>query len=334
VSDLLEEFGADEPRAAELGLLRARLRGDRTADPLAPGARCLLLRRGREPAACLSWEIGELHGVGRCAIAGHFETADVEAGVRILRRAQELTAAAGGARLVGPMNGSTWADYRLALRAGPGEPAAEPAFSGEPRNPVSYHYSFLYARFTIAARYESRIADLPVRRPRAAELARRMERLGITARPLDPERFEEEVRALFDLSEAAFAGNPYYRRAPFPRVLERYAGMRALLDPELARLAHDRAGRLVGFVLAFPDLLTARDGRPARLVLKTLATTPTARALGAGAYLADQVHELACRRGYEAVIHALMHETNESMRLSRRYRSRPFRRYALYEWAP
>jgi GNAT superfamily N-acetyltransferase len=108
--------------------------------------------------------------------------------------------------------------------------------------------------------------------------------------------------------------------------------IRSLIDPDLIRLARDASGRLLGFLFAFPDPFSAVGGHPTRVVAKTGATAPEARRFGIGMHLLDQVRELAWEKGYQAVIHALMHVANDSMRSSARHESLLFRRYALYEW--
>ncbi len=68
-------------------------------------------------------------------------------------------------------------------------------------------------------------------------------------------------------------------------------------------------------------------------MLKTLATAPELRGLGLGAYLTDEVRRISLEKGFGAVIHALMHVTNDSRKISRHTAS-VFRRYALYQWTP
>ncbi len=57
------------------------------------------------------------------------------------------------------------------------------------------------------------------------------------------------------------------------------------------------------------------------------------RGLGLGAYLTDEVRQIAHEKGYSAVNHALMHVSNDSRRISR-HTAQVFRRYALYQWTP
>jgi hypothetical protein len=317
---VIEEFSAGDPRSLASAL------------PM-PNAHGLLLRRDEAAVARLRYEVTPLGGLPT-GILGQYEAADTEAGVALLREAQRRLAAAGVARVIGPMDGSTWGSYRLALPPEADDPLPDaPPFLTEPQNPPEYAAHFHAAGFTVAASYESRIAPaLPPARPGAPKLAARIAAAGITVRPIDANRFDDELRALFTFSTPTFGSAPFFRPIDFAGFRALYDRLRPILDPDLVLLARDRDGHLAGFVFAIPDALTAVDGCPRRLVLKTLAVHPPM--LGLGTHLADAIHSLAHEKGYASVIHALMHSGNASLPLSAHYSSKLLRRYALYEWRP
>jgi ribosomal protein S18 acetylase RimI-like enzyme len=330
----VEEFGPGDGRMAGFAALRELHPYPTPEEPVTAGARCLLARCGDRPAARLAYTFAEdLHGApGRTGLVGWYETIDVAAGFAVLRAAVERLAADGAVRVLGPINGSTWGRYRLALPPEPWGTPMEPTFLSEPTNLPDYPRDFRQAGFRVAAEYESAIIeDLAAPDAKRDELAERIRSRGVVIRPLDAARFDEELRALYELSVTAFAENLYYSPIGFDEFRARYQPLRPLLDPELVRLAEDADGRLLGFVFAFPDLLTMQDGRPTRAVLKTLATAPAARGLGLGTFLTDEVRRLAHEKGYASVIHALMQADNASVNISR-HTARVFRRYALYEW--
>ena len=307
-------------------------------EPVSKATRCLLAYHGADPVARLSYETADdLVGLpGWTGLVGHYEALQGSAGVQILRHACQLLSERNLDRVVGPMNGSSWRRHRLVLplEEGDSEAVPEPFFT-EPQNPTDYHRHFREAGFAICAQYESRIALNPgTPRPRAERLAERHRRAGITVRPLDLARFDTEVEALFEFCTIAFAGNRFYRRIRFSEFQCLYQRMYSILDPDLVRLAHGPDGRLLGLAFAVPDLFSDEGARPTRVVLKTLASAPDARRHGLGIRLTDEVHAIASAKGYQAVIHALMHVDNHSAGFSRLYHSRLFRRYALYEWKP
>jgi GNAT superfamily N-acetyltransferase len=330
---MIEEFGPDDPaRMANFAAVRQRIGYPAPDEPVQPPARCLLAWNGGIPVARLAFAVAaDLHGApGLTGLIGHYESTDPAAAAVLLRDAAVRLRQERVDRILGPMNGSTWARYRLALPPEPGEPD-EPPFLSEPTNPPDYPADFEAAGFRVAATYESAIVDdLSQADPRRDELAERARARGAAVRPLDAARFEDELRGIYELSVAAFARNLFYSPIGWDEFRARYAPLRPLLDPDLVRLAEDADGGLLGFVFAFPDALTMEGGRPTRVVLKTLATAPAARGLGLGTFLTDEVRRIAREKGYRSVIHALMQADNESIRISR-HSARVFRRYVLYE---
>lgn len=321
----IQETGADDPAFAAV---RERIGYPLPDEPVAADARCLVAYAGAEPVArCAVTTADGLYGApGRTGMIGHYEATDRAAGVAILVEA--LWILPNVDRILGPINGSTWARYRLAF------PGDAPPFLSEPTNPPEYEDDFRAAGFRVAAWYESaRVTDLATPDPRTVDAPERLRARGVTVRALRTDRFDEELEALYALTLEAFAENLYYSPISFTEFRARYTPLRPLLDPELVRLAEDEQGRLLGYVFAFPDLLTMSGGRPTRVVLKTLASAQSARGLGLGTFLGDEIRRLAHERGYTEVIHALMHVQNASVGISR-HTADVFRRYALFEWTP
>ena len=328
----LERFPSGDARLADFAAVRERIGYPSPDEEVHAGTTCLVAYDGDRPVARLGMEVaGELHGApGASGVVGWYEAVDGEAGAALLRRACEEMAGQGMARVLGPMNGSTWKRYRLALPPESGEPAPPP-FLTEPVNPPDYPSHFLAAGFRVAADYESRLAH----RPADGSLDDAGDADGdVTVHPLDPARFEDALREIFDLSLASFADNLFYTPIGFEEFAASYRKVRPLVDPGLVRLARGSDGRLLGFVFAFPDPFDRAGGGHPRVVLKTLATAPEARGMGIGGRLTAEIHDAAFARGAPAVVHALMHVANTSTRISGRHHGELFRRYALYEWTP
>jgi ribosomal protein S18 acetylase RimI-like enzyme len=316
--------------AGEFESVRERAQPGAPAEGVPEGMARLVARRGAVPVArCTLGVADELHGAaGRSGLVGHYEAIDAAAGAELLATARERLAGLGVARVLGPLNGSTWARYRLALGDENAIRNDPDWFLGEPRNPFDYPSHFETAGFSVAARYESRVdADLDDAEPAPPPP-------GVTVAPLDLARFDHELASLFAFSTVAFADNLYYAPIPFALFRAAYDQLRPILDPELVLLAHSNDGRLSGFLLAYADPLRAARGGPPRLVVKTVATAPALRGKGLGNHLLDRVRATARARGFQDIVHALMHVENFSMRMSVRHGSRVFRRYALYGWAP
>jgi len=309
-----------------------------------PGVACVLAWRGSTPVARASIQIArDLHDApGATGMIGHYEASEAEAGTAVLVSACRALAAQGADRVVGPMNGSTWARYRLALRgpaegpqADPGVEAGDPPpFLTEPWNPARYSDDFSAAGFSIEARYESRVDErLDREADDAAERDAGVRAAGIRVRPLDLSRFDAELDALYAMSLASFGANLYYGPIASEAFRAQYQKARPLIDPELVLIAEDARGAPIGFQFAFVDPLSPA-GLPPRAVVKTVATVPAARGKGLADHLLDRLRRRAHTLGCGSAIHALIHVKNVSMRMSSRHESRLFRRYALYRWTP
>ncbi len=347
----IESFTAGGPRMGDFAAVRAGIVYPAPDDETGAGAECLVAYDAGRPVARLATGVApELRGApGPSGLVGWYEALDGEAGTALLVRAREALAERGAARVLGPMNGSTWKRYRLALPPEPGEPAPTP-FLTEPVNPPGYPSHFLAAGFAVAAEYESRAALRPAgASPGRSAAPDAPLPDGVRIAPLDPRRFDDALREIFDLSAAAFADNLYYTPIAFGEFAAGYQKVRPLLDPELVRLARGADGRLLAFVFAFPDPFDrvpdapgagaapaggAPGTRGLRVVLKTLATAPEARGMGLGRRLSEDVHRIAFERRAPSVVHALMQVDNSSTRISERLLGEPFRRYALYGWTP
>ena len=86
----------------------------------------------------------------------------------------------------------------------------------------------------------------------------------------------------------------------------------------------------MGFAFTTPDVIEIARGAPPRTaIIKTLAVLPDRNYAGLGTLLTDRSHAAAAASGYERMIHALMHESNRSRKISA-HTGHTMRRYALF----
>lgn len=329
IEELNARDGADLERFRSLD--RQRPMGPPQPPP--EDARLLVARRGGAPLARSSIRVVEgLTGTrGRTGLIGHYEASDRAAGVTLLRESLARLSEEGVERVVGPMDGTTWDRYRLALPTATGRD--RPPFLSEPVNPPDYPTHFEEAGMDVVEWYVSQIVeDLGALAQRTRDPAESLPGQGIRVSSLDSHRFDRALEELHAVSLEAFAGNPYYSPIPFDRFRALYAPMRELLDPDLVLVARNEDDDAIGFVLSFPDLLDPA-GRPTRIIVKSLAVAPAGRGRGLGSLLVHETHRRAAEKGYEAAIHALMHAGNDSLKISS-HGGVVFRHYALYGWTP
>lgn len=261
----------------------------------------------------------------RPGVIGHYAAGAAAAGCALLRAACRNLEACGCTFAIGPMDGNTWRSYRLVTRT-----SGKPAFFLEPDSPLDWAGHFRVSGFQSLARYFSAMTgrlDTPALP--ALDQTEGMQCRGILLRPLELERFEEEVRRIYSLCLESFKDNLLFTPIPEEEFAWMYRPLRPYLLPGLSWVA-ELGQAAVGFLFAFPDILQARRAEKIdRVILKTLAVAPEFRGIGLGHTLVTACHSAAAGLGFHHVIHALIREGNPSGRISVRY-ARPFRSYALF----
>ena len=249
----------------------------------------------------------------RTAALGQFVCESAAAGARLIREAMTRLKAEGFGAVLGPMDGSTWGKHRLVT-----ESDGRAAFLMEPANPAHYVEAFDQSGLGVVSRYVSAVrpADIPPSGSGAPK--------GLRLRTFDAARAEEELTRIHALSLQAFASNHFYHPISLEDFLASYRPVLSAIDPELVLLAEDEAGELAAFLFASPNY--AEGPKPASVILKTYAS----QVKGAGSMLANEFHVRAKVRGFNEVIHALMHESNLSALHSDKTGGKIFRRYALW----
>ena len=261
----------------------------------------------------------------RVGVIGHFASTRADAAVRLLDHACARLAEGGRTIAVGPMDGNTWRKYRLVTDRG-----IEPPFFLEPENPVEWPRQFLTAGFSILASYSSALNDDLSRPTDDIEgIETRLAREGIRVRTLNGANPSTELSRIFELSRAGFAHNFLYTPIAEAEFLEQYRQILPFVRPELVYLA-EQGGRLIGFLFTMPDLLEARRrGAATTIILKSIAVAPELAGRGLGRLLMAKAQRDAGALGFRRAIHALMHDTNISRRISQ-HSAQTMRRYGLF----
>lgn len=281
---------------------------------------------GRIVARCSLWYRPQVRYDGDVpGFIGHYGAADGESAVMLLQGACDDLRHHGCSLAIGPLDGTTWRRYRFIIERGP-----DPPFFLEPDNPDSWPGHFRKAGFSHLAGYISSLnSDLVCHDPRQEELDRRMAELGVTVRPVNLAGFSGELESIYRLSLVSFAGNFLYSPISRNEFIAMYEKVRPLIRPELALVA-EHEGSTVGFVFAIPDFCQQQRGEQLdRVVAKTIAILPDRRYRGLGRLLLNQVLKTAHDLGFRQAIHALMHESNRSVRMGLGD-VRVIRRYALF----
>ncbi len=261
----------------------------------------------------------------RLGVIGHYAAGDANSAAAILQAVCERLRQMGCTLAVGPMDGNTWRRYRWLTERGEERP-----FLMEPDNPDEWPAHWTAAGFGALASYFSALnSDLSFEDAQVARAGDRLHRAGVRLRALRPEAFEEDLRRIYAVSVRSFTSNFLYTPLAEEAFLAQYLAVRERIRPELVMLA-ELEGEPVGYVFSIPDWL--RGPATDTVIVKTVAVVPGRQVAGLGTWLVARAQIVARELGYRRVIHALMHESNNSLNLSARY-AKPFRRYTLYSRA-
>lgn len=244
--------------------------------------------------------------------------------------------------LYGPINFSTYGQYRLRTEAAPGSSC----FIGEPYNP-DYYPALLEATGVERAQgYVTQISDNATLGAAVRQKLPQVELLrqrGFSIEPLTHERWLSHLPELHGMIDAIFGGNFAYT----PLSYESFAqacGQRFIqkADPEASAIMMTPEGQVAGFFLLYPDYgpLVARQAGDERVspdaldfhthahkahalgsdagILKTVGVRPELRRMGIMDALTAQIMDWANDR-YARWIGALIREDNPSRNFGRAY---------------
>ncbi len=300
------------------------LRQDDRPDPENLAA-CFVLMDKSRPAARLAVYHNpglKLNGKSAATVGNYECVKNSAASGLLLRHACEFAKDNGAGSIIGPMNGSTWNNYRFCTDK------TNPPFLLEPWQHEYYNQQFLDNGFKIIATY---LTSLETTFECDDEATLRREKIfiseGVNFRSLKKDDFETELEKLFPFLSEAFSENFLYTPISYDSFCDKYRKAFSLIHPELTILAEDRSGKVSGLVFCYDDPLS-RYGK--RLVVKTIARNPSFRYAGMGNVLANMVIRRSKTMGYRSVLHALMHEKAASLNLSKRFKGEVYRKYALY----
>ena len=258
------------------------------------------------------------------ALLGLYEAPDGVAGDdatrQLVARATEWARQAGCARLLAPVDGSTWLSYRFRAPDPKGESAEDPGvLPWEPTTPACYLERFHLAGFQETLEFETLglvfpedgsygMRDAAARTQPAAEAVeaagyriRNVREWGDTPPWTDLHRFISD----------AFSENPLFAPIPLEAFRRLYAGA---LGPEALGYSHwieDSRGRMCALTLAF------RQGRA--VVLKSVGVDPAHRGRGLSTATTHKALVHAASEGLSEIVTALVRRGNPSESHGRRH---------------
>ncbi|WP_114784118.1 hypothetical protein [Botryobacter ruber] len=229
---------------------------------------------------------------------------------------------AGAAYLLGPMNGSTWDNYRFSSHH------SHANFLLEPYHHLYYNQQFAATGFSPVARYTSSldtdvVCDHPAIVKREAELMA----AGVTFRPIHMADYEGELARLYPFITGAFKSNFLYTPISWESFRKKYLEAARIITPDHVLLAEDPERNIIGLIFCYDDLYNTSEKS---LVVKTLARHESKEWAGLGQVLGNQIMRAAKAKSYRSLIHAFTIATGASTVTSKTFHGNVYKSYTLY----
>lgn len=252
---------------------------------------------------------------------GNYESIDdPDIGARLLDEGMSLLAQSGVEYVIGPMNGSTWDQYRFERSPD------QPHFFLEPQHPAWYLDQWQAAGFESIGEYSSSIDHVMDVKEDLQQKVIAIGEKGIRIRQIDLDRYESELELLFHLSLKGFRNNHVYSPISRKSFFAKYLPIKSAIDPAWVLIAENEEREVGGFIFCFPDYWNPSHKH---MVIKTLVRHPGRQWAGIGGILSALVIQKAQRDGFDAVIHAMMYDGGGGKSLSSTYQGTLLQEYVL-----
>lgn len=286
---------------------------------------CYILLRNKIPVGRFAfYENPDLkYNREQTACIGSYEcVSELDVSEKLLSKAKEIANSKGYKSIVGPMEGSTWNNYRFSTNN------EAPNFFMEPYHPIYYNDQFKSFGFESIAQYISNIDDeIDVDSLKIEQFENRFTENGAVFRTLDLNDFENELYKIGAFSIASFEDNFLYTPIDSAMFVEKYRPLKTYFDPQLIWIVEDENKEIQAIIFAIKDYL---DSTNETFIIKSIARKKDSKFKGIGTYLALKVLQIGKEMGYKKVIHALMIKENISVNISSKFKGKSYKGYALY----
>lgn len=248
---------------------------------------------------------------------GNFECIeDIELAQILLSTIEQYACSKGFSGIIGPMNGSTFGQYRFPVTT-----IDEPFFSEEFYPEYYAVYWKLCGYKTIGAYYSSKAI---LKKELIEYSIFFSQESSVNFRMINLNDFEIELRRIHELICACFVHNKFYTPVALQIFLDQYLSFKEYIDPNFFWLA-EKANKTIAIIFCFSD-----KNNLSNLVIKTILVHPAFRSKGIMQQLGKIIYSKAFDAGFSTITHAYMHQHNGSVSLSKKFGGTVFRTYELY----
>ena len=290
---------------------------------------CYVLVLGKKPKARYAiYNNPDLYYKGKKAISiGSYECVkDNYISKIILNHAKEKARELGAEILIGPMEGSTWANYRFSLDNDTSN------FFLEPYHNIYYNKQFVNFGFKkIEDYYSNYNKTISFDDDFIKTTENNFNKKGLYIRNMKSDLFEDELYKIGTFTIEVFKKNILYSPLKPAEFVEKYKNFKDYLLPELVFIAEDSKKEIHGIFYGIPNYLNPESKT---IIIKTIARkmeTPFKKDLIN--LLMHKFSKQSIESGFKNEVHAFIHQDNASGNVSKRYSGKDFKSYALYAYS-
>ena len=219
--------------------------------------------------------------------------------------------------IIGPVNGSTWHNYRFSTDH-------RPHFFLENIHKLFYPDQWRsagfeeYEYFQSNIEYISNLHDLP-------EENEYFDQNNFQIRGFNTENPISELTLIYDFSSKFFKNNLLYTPISKSDFLEIYKPVIKLIDTNLVEMVFDD-DKMVGLYFCMNDFYN-----PKQVIVKTIARDSSYKYKGLIHNMSIRFCKKFIKLEYETMVHAYFHLENKSKRVSNNFGGKPYQNHILYK---
>lgn len=261
-------------------------------------------------------------GVKACTI-GSFECVnDQDIANELLNRAVDIGKKMGFKYLIGPMEGSTWFNYRFS------DNNNHPNFFMEPYHHDYYSDLFKGYGFESIGEFVSNLdTNVDYDQKKIDQFEEKYSDLGATFRHLNTDDLANELRKIGEFCNDAFQRNFLFTPIDVELFVEKYLKIEDYFNPELIWIVEDSDGAIHSIFFPIKD---CTDPTGKTLIIKTMARKRYSPFSGIVRYMGELTLKTAKENGFERVVHAFILNDNFAKRISQSYSGQEYKSYHLY----
>lgn len=259
----------------------------------------------------------------KTACIGNYECVnDDSVSKKLLARVTNDARNLGNTFLVGPMNGSTWDNYRFSVNHD------HPLFFTEHYHHLYYNQQFINNEFEVIATYFSSIdKEVKSDNPTLLELEENFKLSGVSFRNIDMDHYEDELEKIYELNIIAFRNNFLYTPISKQAFIKKYYETKKYIDPEIVMLAEDEEKNLIGYFFCLNDIYNNLEKS---IIVKTVARHPDKKWSRIGHVMGNIMYRTIMKKEYKSIIHSFMYREGTSTGISKNFYGQDFKEYLLY----